>query len=157
MTLASRRRWNWSAPSLQRDRGARRAALRSVEDSLGRPGCTARDSQLRSRRNPNVTQTQRMTLQCQQLEDRQVPSAWDVTAIEWRTIDGTDNNEALTAQGAARTEQIRFGYGQRFPDGFGDLIVTEPQRTNPRTISNVLSAQSGSVLSDRHLTDWAFQ
>ena len=64
---------------------------------------------------------------------------------------------ALPTQGAAETRQIRFGYGDQFPDGFGDAIITAPQRANPRTISNAIHAQSGSVLNDRHLTDWAFQ
>jgi hypothetical protein len=77
--------------------------------------------------------------------------------IEFRTIDGTGNNLANPSQGAADTQQIRFGYGDDFPDDFGDAIITEPERTNPRTISNVIHAQTGGVPSDRHLTDWAFQ
>ena len=91
------------------------------------------------------------------LEDRQVPSTFDLTGVEWRTIDGTNNNLDLPSQGAAETRQIRFGYGAQFPDGFGDAIITEPQRANPRTISNTLMAQSGSIVNDRHLTDWVFQ
>src|SRR5262249_43079309 len=81
----------------------------------------------------------------------------DLTGVEWRTIDGTNNNLALPGQGAAETRQIRFGYGAQFPDGFGDAILTAPQRANPRTISNTIHAQTGSVVNDRHLTDWAFQ
>ena len=34
---------------------------------------------------------------------------------------------------------------------------TAPARPNPRTISNTLHAQAGSVPNDRRLTDWAFQ
>lgn len=90
------------------------------------------------------------------LEDRLVPSI-DLTGVEFRTIDGTNNNLALPNQGAAETRQIRFGYGAQFPDGFGDAIITAPQRANPRTISNRLHAQAGSVLNDRMLTDWSFQ
>ena len=93
----------------------------------------------------------------EQLEDRLVPVDLNLTGVEWRTIDGTSNNVALPTQGAAETEQIRFGYGDQFPDGIGDAIITAPQRANPRTISNAIHAQSGSVPSDRHLTDWAFQ
>jgi peroxidase len=96
-------------------------------------------------------------LRCEQLEERQVLSTLDLSGVEFRTIDGTNNNAALPLQGAAETEQIRFGYGQRFPDGFGDLIITPPQRANPRSISNAIHAQTGSVLNDRHLTDWVFQ
>ncbi len=90
------------------------------------------------------------------LENRLVPSL-DLTGVEWRTIDGTNNHLDLPNQGAAETRQIRFGYGAQFPDGFGDAILTAPQRANPRTISNTLHAQGGSVPNDRHLTDWAFQ
>jgi hypothetical protein len=99
----------------------------------------------------------RARLRFEPLECRQVPSTLDLTGIEFRTIDGTNNNAGHPTQGAAETRQIRFGYGAQFPDGFGDAIVTPPQRANPRTISNVIHAQSGRVPSDRHLTDWAFQ
>jgi peroxidase len=92
------------------------------------------------------------------LEDRLVPAGGlDVTGVEWRSIDGTNNNAALPSQGAAETRQIRFGYGAQFPDGFGDTIAAAPQRANPRTVSNTVHAQSGSAPDDRRLTDWAFQ
>jgi len=91
------------------------------------------------------------------LEDRLVPSGLDLTGFEWRTINGTNNNIALPTQGAAETQQIRFGYQSQFPDGYGDAIITAPQRANPRTISNLIHAQNGSVPNNRHLTDWAFQ
>src|SRR5262245_52757337 len=93
----------------------------------------------------------------ERLEDRQVPSTPDLTGVEFRTIDGTRNNLARPTQGAAETRQIRFGYGAQFPDGFGDAILVAPRRANPRTISNALMAQAGSVPNDRHLTDWVFQ
>jgi len=80
----------------------------------------------------------------------------DLSDVEWRTLDGTNNNLELPDQGAARTQQIRFGYGDRFPDENGDQIITAPQGENPRTISNELHAQSGDVLSERQLTDWIF-
>jgi hypothetical protein len=81
----------------------------------------------------------------------------NLSGVEWRTIDGSNNNAANPTQGAARTQQIRFGYGDRFPDDNGDVIITSPQRANPRTISNAIHGQSGSVPSQRLLTDWAFQ
>src|SRR5262245_4099891 len=92
------------------------------------------------------------------LEDRLVPSGGlDLSGVEWRTINGTNNNLDHPTQGAAETRQIRFGYGAQFPDGYGDAIITVPQRANPRTISNVIHDQDASVPNDRHLTDWAFQ
>ena len=96
-------------------------------------------------------------LRCAPLEERHVPSGLDLAGVEWRSVDGTNNNLALPTQGAAETRQIRFGYGAQFPDGFGDAILTAPQRANARTVSNVIHAQAGSVPSARLLTDWAFQ
>jgi peroxidase len=103
-----------------------------------------------------LRKTNSIRLQIQTMEDRVVPTL-DLTGIEWRTIDGTNNNAANPNRGAAETQQIRFGYGDRFPDDNGNVIITAPQRANPRTISNRLHAQSGSVVNDRHLTDWIFQ
>ena len=78
-----------------------------------------------------MAKSHRARLGLEPLEDRQVPSTIDLTGVEWRTIDGTTNNLDVPSQGAAETWQIRFGYGAQFPDGFGDAIVTEPQRANP--------------------------
>lgn len=86
------------------------------------------------------------------LEDRVVPSVVD--GVEFRTIDGTDNNPNRENQGAAETQQIRFGYGDDFPDDNGDTIITSP---NPRVVSNALLDQDVSIPSANHLTDWAFQ
>ena len=95
-------------------------------------------------------------LSCLQLEDRITPSGLDLSGIEWRTIDGTHNNPnpALSNQGAANTTQIRFGYGDDFPDDNGDTIITSP---NPRVVSNTVLAQTVSIESANHLTDWSFQ
>lgn len=99
-------------------------------------------------------------LEARQLLAGDIGLTLDLGDVEWRTIDGTNNNEASPDQGAAETRQIRFGYGDRFPDGFGDVIIseeTEPSRANPRTISNEIHDQTGDLLSERHLTDWIFQ
>lgn len=110
---------------------------------------------------PIVRRSLRMLIE--QLEDRCCPSTLDLTGVEFRTIDGTNNNIAVVNQGAAETRQIRFGYGDDFPDdpngvannGFGDIIITSP---NARTVSNTLLAQGPvSVPSARLLTDWVFQ
>ena len=61
----------------------------------------------------------------EQLESRLLFAAGlDLTGVEFRSVDGTGNNLAVPAQGAAETAQIRFGYGAAFPDGFGDAIIT---------------------------------
>ena len=105
-----------------------------------------------------MAQNRRARLLCEQLECRQLLSAnLDLTGVEFRTIDGTNNNILLPNQGAAETRQSRFGYGARSPDGFGPAIVVAPQRANPRIISNTIHAQSGIVPNDRRLTDWGFQ
>lgn len=87
------------------------------------------------------------------LEDRVTPSI-DLTGIEFRTITGVNNNPNLANQGAAPVQQIRFGYGDDFPDAIGDFIITSP---NPRHVSNTVHAQTGSIESGNHLTDWSFQ
>lgn len=105
-----------------------------------------------------MAQNRSARLWCELLEDRRLMSSGlYLTGVEFRTIDGTENNVANPTQGAAETRQIRFGYGAQFPDGFGDAIITTPQRENPRTVSNTIHAQEGSVPSARQLTDWAFQ
>lgn len=101
----------------------------------------------------NSRRARRAHLLSEQLEDRLVP-AIDLSVVEWRTIDGTSNNLAVLNQGAAETQQIRFGYGDDFPDDNGDQIVLAP---NARTVSNAVLAQTGSIESNRLLTDWAFQ
>ncbi|MCI0380799.1 MAG: peroxidase family protein [Gemmataceae bacterium] len=102
----------------------------------------------------------RARLWAEPLEERLALSI-DLTGIEFRTIDGTGNNQTLTSQGAAETQQIRFGYGAQFPDGFGDAIITDTTtpraRLSARSISNAIHDQDASVVSEHHLTDWAFQ
>jgi len=101
-----------------------------------------------------MSKKQKAILHLELLEDRAVPASLDLTGIEFRTIDGTNNNPNLPNQGAANTVQIRFGYGDDFPDDNGDTIITSP---NPRLVSNILHSQVGSIESADHLTDWSFQ
>jgi len=102
----------------------------------------------------------------EELERRALMAASFLNGVEWRSIDGTGNastdpNNPAFRRGAAETQQIRFGYGTDFPDLFGDAIITDSStpksRENPRTISNVIHAQNGSVPDKRLLTDWVFQ
>ena len=69
------------------------------------------------------TTTRRVRLNTQVMEDRLVP-ALDLSGVEFRTIDGTANNPNLPNQGAAEIQQIRFGYGDDFPDDIGNVIIT---------------------------------
>lgn len=104
-----------------------------------------------------MTKTNKTKLQISHLEDRVVP-AIDVSTVEWRTIDGTDNNPNVASQGAANIEQIRFGYGDDFPDDNGDLLARSgPLAPNARDVSNIVHSQTGDILSAAHLTDWSFQ
>lgn len=96
----------------------------------------------------------RARLNTEQLEDRLAMSGIDLSDVEFRTIDGTDNNPNRPNQGAAETQQIRFGYGDDFPDDNGDQIILSP---NPRVVSNAVLDQAASIPSGNHLTDWAFQ
>ncbi|MGB6043506.1 MAG: peroxidase family protein, partial [Pirellulales bacterium] len=109
--------------------------------------------------------TKKQRLQFEQLEERQFLDAGGMLPpgpgdpdqpVEYRTIDGSDNNLTIDSQGAADTNVIRFGYPAVFPDGHGDQI--DPAgRPNARDISNRINVQSESVVNDRYLTDWIVQ
>lgn len=73
---------------------------------------------------------------------------------EDRSIDGTGNNLANPAQGAAGTPLIRIA-----PSAYGDGISSPSGevRPNPRAISNALVAQTGSMLNSLGLSAWVFQ
>lgn len=73
---------------------------------------------------------------------------------EDRSIDGTGNNLANPAQGAAGTQLIRIA-----PSAYGDGISSPSgeDRPNPRAISNALVAQNASILNSLGLSSWVFQ
>jgi hypothetical protein len=142
-----------------------RAAPTSPDFALARssepPGPTApgtilfhfhREDSIVAKSSPK---SRRTCLLNEQMEERLAPIS--LSGVEWRSITGAGNNLTNVDQGAAETMQIRFGYGDRFVDDNGDVIITPPTRPDARTISNELLAQSGSVLDGRHLTDWVFQ
>jgi Animal haem peroxidase len=81
----------------------------------------------------------------------------ELVRAENRTIDGTGNNVSLPSRGAANTPFIRNGYKSQF-FGTDAALPTETQRANARDISNAISAQSASVPSARHLSNyiWAW-
>lgn len=76
------------------------------------------------------------------------------SGADFRSIDGTGNRVIAPSQGAADTRVVRFGYAADYPDVIGD-VITASNKPNPRDVSNTVNAQSGSILSDRGLSDWA--
>ena len=79
---------------------------------------------------------------------------------EDRTIDGTNNNLLNPSQGAANTRLIR-GFPNEYEEEYAGTnigaMITEftiPHRPNARDISNLVSAQTDSVLSARGLSDY---
>ncbi len=88
-----------------------------------------------------------------------------VPDIEFRSIDGTGNNQEEPQQGSANQQVIRFGYPAGYADidpsvpgdeGIGDVIAAS-NAPNPRTISNQLMAQDESIPNARDLSDWVVQ
>ncbi|HMN42804.1 MAG TPA: peroxidase family protein [Phycisphaerales bacterium] len=73
---------------------------------------------------------------------------------EDRTFDGTGNNVAHPAWGAANTRLVR-----RSPSAYmdGKSAMARPGAANPRTVSNAVVAQSVSRLNERGLSDMVWQ
>ena len=72
---------------------------------------------------------------------------------EWRTIDGSGNNQFFATAGVAGERVVRFGYEDDYPDQIGD-VITQATKPNPRDVSNAVLSQSGSILNARDLSDW---
>lgn len=77
-------------------------------------------------------------------------------ALEFRTIDGSQNNLTFVNQGVANSRVIRFGYDADYPDGTGNVIASVG-KPNPRDVSNAVNAQSASIVNSRNLSDWVVQ
>lgn len=75
---------------------------------------------------------------------------------EWRTIDGSGNNlmPGNTLWGAAHTQIVRLSPHAYGPDG---STPSGTDRPNPRTISNLVVQQPGSIVSARGLSDMVWQ
>lgn len=85
---------------------------------------------------------------------RDEPTPVDDAAIESYSIDGTGNNLENPELGSTHT-QLRRLVDSDYADG-----ISEPageDRASPREISNVVAAQSESVLSERRLSDITWQ
>ncbi|MDP6116755.1 MAG: peroxidase family protein [Planctomycetota bacterium] len=71
-----------------------------------------------------------------------------------RSIDGHNNNPLFPMRGGAG-QQLARAAAPRYSDGVDDM--GGQTRPNPRTISNVVSAQSASIPNDRGLTSMVWQ
>ncbi|HMP05816.1 MAG TPA: peroxidase family protein, partial [Lacipirellulaceae bacterium] len=72
---------------------------------------------------------------------------------ENRAIDGSGNHPNFPQQGATNAPLVRAGYAPAYANLFGAML-TDAQRTNPRTLSNALFAQSVSTPSARGLSNY---
>lgn len=75
---------------------------------------------------------------------------------EDRSITGAGNHLGQPNRGAAGTAFIRLGYNEDYPDGSGNVIVSDAVRANARTISNTLSVQTASVPNARNLSSYVW-
>lgn len=71
---------------------------------------------------------------------------------EWRSYDGSGNNQAHTDWGSAGSQLLRIGEAN-YADGISSIDTSRP---NPRDISNVIFSQSVSKPDDRGLSEWTW-
>lgn len=86
--------------------------------------------------------------------ERSSAADYRVQLTETRNIDGTGN----TIGGAAHSPLSRQAPPDYPGDGSGETIVKWPTRENPRTISNTVNSQSGSLFNSHRRSDylWAW-
>ncbi len=77
-----------------------------------------------------------------------------VAAAQNRSYDGTGNNLINPSFGVAGSDFLRIA-----PAAYGDGFASPAgaSRPDPRTISNTIVAQTGSMPNNMGLTDWVFQ
>jgi peroxidase len=79
-------------------------------------------------------------------------------SAEYRSYDGTGNNQAYTSWGAAGTQLARKTLIVGYDDGVSSPRgSSDPTLPNPRVISNTLVAQTLMVPNTHQMTDWVFQ
>lgn len=76
---------------------------------------------------------------------------------EFRSIDGTGNNQANPTWGSTNTVLVRSVPATYPGDGSGSSIISTPDRANPRLISNSLFNQTKSVFNSRGMTAGVWQ
>lgn len=83
-----------------------------------------------------------------------VAAAGSAAIAQNRSYDGSGNNIANPTWGMAGTDQVRTASGPHYTDGIGGMI----NRGNPRSITNLVSAQTPSGLGNsRNLSSWTWQ
>lgn len=93
------------------------------------------------------------------LEERVLLAA----AMEFRSFDGAGNNVDNAEWGSANTPLLRLTepeYGEGYEGDFPAMaprVDSSGETINPRTVSNLVFDQDGSVLNDRFLTSFVFQ
>lgn len=101
-------------------------------------------------------------LQCESLEERQLmagdttrPLAYDPSLLATpRTFDGTANNVAKSEWGSTGEDFTRRGAAS-YADGISSLAGAD--RPSPRLVSNLVSAQSESILNPQQWSDMLWQ
>ncbi|NOY43176.1 MAG: peroxiredoxin [Planctomycetes bacterium] len=81
----------------------------------------------------------------------------ELALAQFRTYNGVGNNPANIQWGAAGTQLLRIAPAEYPDDGSGTTFLSSPTLPNARTVSNALSAQSGSILDPRGLLSGTWQ
>ena len=97
-------------------------------------------------------------LNLERLDDRRLLAAdLDWGELDFRTIDGTGNNESEWLQGAAGTPLIRMAGDAEYPDDIGDDMGGNIL-PNPRLISNQIADQGDELIfNDHRMSDFVWQ
>lgn len=77
---------------------------------------------------------------------------FSIDAQEYRTVDGSGNNQTVSQWGSAG-DFLRRLTAPSYIDGMG---AVDPSLPNARTVSNVLGTQTSSLPDSRNLSEWAW-
>ncbi len=81
----------------------------------------------------------------------------DIATVEFRTIDGSDNNLASPDWGTPESQLIRLSFAA-YDDGISEPRGGDPSSLpNPRQVSNTVFDQSESIVNQRGVSDWFWQ
>jgi hypothetical protein len=139
---------DWLTPTRHKARAAQEKSVPSLRDYLASLGTGASPG-----RSVSVRPVQE-SVQSSFDSDSRDSVALLALSDEVRTYDGWGNNLANPTWGAANTQLLR-----NTPVDYGDGMASPAgaDRPSARAISNAVLAQSGSILSSRHLSAFVFQ